>query len=131
MHYVYTQIVVKLITRICCSNVKPAANNALIIAHQKSAADTTYLYEIVSFQFSGSPHFTVSHLSFNTDLRSSWDCALLRLPRYHSTLVDINFELHAGDVMAMMYTSGKKEKKFTSQNANPNTYLIASWHSRI
>ncbi|CAD6190172.1 unnamed protein product [Caenorhabditis auriculariae] len=60
--------------------------------------------EIKSGENRASPHFSVSHLCYARDLRSSSDRAMLRLPVLRSELHDVTFELFAGDVMAVLYT---------------------------
>ncbi|TMS35296.1 hypothetical protein L596_002728 [Steinernema carpocapsae] len=52
-----------------------------------------------------SPHIQITSLGFNHDLRTSFDKAMLRGPKYLRTLDGVTFELFSGDTMTLMYTS--------------------------
>lgn len=54
------------------------------------------------------PHLRIRHMSFEQDLRSSFDVAMLRSPNYVRTLDKISFELYGGDTLALMFTTGKR-----------------------
>ncbi|KAK0395578.1 hypothetical protein QR680_001341 [Steinernema hermaphroditum] len=52
-----------------------------------------------------SPHVQISNLGFNHDLRTNFDKAMLRDPKYLRTIDGVTLELYAGDTMTLMYTS--------------------------
>lgn len=54
-----------------------------------------------------SPHVRVIDLCFDFDPRSNFDRLMLRAVDYRRLLQHITFELFAGDVLALLYTSGR------------------------
>uniref|UniRef100_A0A1I7YQX6 ABC transporter domain-containing protein n=1 Tax=Steinernema glaseri TaxID=37863 RepID=A0A1I7YQX6_9BILA len=68
-----------------------------------------------------SPHIQITNLGFNHDLRTTFDKAMLRGPKYLRTIDGVTLELYAGDTMTLMYTSELEMRTILGILSNQHT----------